>query len=115
MKIRRTYYLFFFLVLCAGCEKCPNKVPPFTWQEFNGRDEVIGYGERVRRPVYKAQVPIHWQRIDPAENEPLTDTTKPIVAFVIDEGVKLLVHTFPTQSLEERHPPKHISSGGKVS
>ena len=98
--------LFLFLILCVGCEKCPEKVPPFTWQEFNGRDEVIAYGQKVRRPVYRAQVPVGWQRIDPMENESLLDTMKPIVSFTIDEEITLMVHTFPTHSLEERIPPE---------
>ena len=98
--------LLLFLILCASCQKCPQKVPPFTWQEINGQDEIIAYGQRVRRPVYRAQVPIGWQRIGPSENESIRDTTKPIVSFTIEEGVTLMVHTFPTASLEERIPPE---------
>lgn len=97
--------LFILVILCASCDQCPKKVPPFTWQEFSGRDEVIAYGQRVRRPVYRAQVPLGWQRIDPSNYESITDTTKPIVTFAIEEGVMLMVHTFPSNSLDERIPP----------
>lgn len=103
--MRKPILLFLLVMLCGSCRECPPKVPPFTWQEFNGRDEVIAYGQRVRRPVYRAQVPLSWQRIDPAAHESIMDTTKPIVSFVIEEGVMLMVHNFPSSSLDERIPP----------
>jgi hypothetical protein len=92
--------LILFLCL-TGC-KTEDKTPPFTLQEFNGRDEIISYGQMVRRPVYHAKVPLTWKRIDPLPIESLLDTTKPIVAFAIDENVTLTVHTFPSSSQEER-------------
>lgn len=92
------------LLLCAGCQKCPEKVPPFTMQEFMGRDETIAYGQKVRRAVYRAKVPFFWKRIDCKANESIADTTKPIVSFAIEGNVILAVHTFPSNSLEERIP-----------
>ncbi len=93
-------------ILCASCHSCPEKVPPFTSQEFNGREEIIAYGQAVRRPIYQAKVPIAWRRIDPDESASLTDTTKPIISFVLEEQLLLTVHTFPTDALEERIPPE---------
>jgi hypothetical protein len=98
--------LLISLLLCVGCQKYPEKkLPPFALQQFNGRDENIAYRHRVRRPVYQAKVPLQWRRIDPAPQESLLDTTKPIVSFTLDEHVVVTVHTFPTDSLEERIPP----------
>lgn len=98
--------LLLLLLLCtAACRKCPERVPPFTLQEFLGRDEIVSYGKSIRRPVYHAKVPKGWKRIDPNEQEPLTDSRKPIVSFVIEENLHLRVHTFPTDDLDERIPP----------
>jgi hypothetical protein len=91
--------------LFLGCSRSAVKPIPFSQQEIQGRDEVISWKSTVRRPVYQAKVPLAWQRIDPAQNESLLDTTHPIVSFVIEDGVIVYVHSFPANSLEERIPP----------
>jgi hypothetical protein len=96
--------ILLLLLLCTGCHSA-KKEPPFAVQTFNGRDEIISYGQKVRRPVYQAKVPLAWKRIDPAAKESILDTTKPIVSFFLEEGLLLTIHTFPTHSLEERIPP----------
>jgi len=101
----RTFLIFFWILLFfLGCEK-QEKTLPFTWQEINGRDEIVAYGQRVRRAVYHAQIPLGWQRFDPAHSKSNEDTTQPIVSFVIDDGLALVVHTFPSNNLDERIPP----------
>lgn len=94
------------LLLCIGCNTCPEKAPPFTIKEFNGRDERIAYGQTVRRPVYHAKVPDSWTQIDPDRKSSLLDTKKPIVSFLIADQLILHVHTFPSQKAEERIPPE---------
>ncbi len=92
------------LLLLASCKGSHEKVIPSARQEFNGRDELISYGQMVRRPVYQAQVPLGWKRIDPEAQETNLDTTKPIVSFEIEDQIVLTVHNFPSESLEERVP-----------
>lgn len=94
------------ILFSSSCKNCPGKekVPPFVSQEFNGRDEIISYGQMIRRPVYQAKVPINWKRIDPPLKETILDTTKPIVTFIINEHMTLTVHNFPTNCLDERIP-----------
>ncbi len=95
--------IFLGFLLLVSCNKCPDKVPPFTIQEFTGREESISEKVMVRRPVYRAKVPIGWIRLDPEGS--LLDTTQPNVSFLIDENLKVTVHTFPTDTLEQRIPP----------
>lgn len=102
--LREYFFVLIILLFLSSCRECPEKVPPFTEQIFTGRGETISYGQKVRRPVYQAKVPLVWRRIDPSPDDPLSDTTKPIVKFSLDENVTLSVHTFPTSSLEERIP-----------
>ncbi len=98
----RRYFLIFLLL--TACHESSKKSLPHSWQEFNGRDEIISYGQRVRRAVYRAQVPLNWQRINPSDLEPISDTTKPIVSFLLEEGVLATVHSFPTDTFDERIP-----------
>lgn len=93
------------LLACISCSRSSDKPPPYTEQSINGRDEIVSYGHTVRRPVYHAKVPLTWERLDPSENESLLDTTKPIVTFVLDKGLLINVHSFPSDSLEERITP----------
>lgn len=101
MAIDLKLLLLFFLV--TGCQKVPEKNSPFTLQEFSGREERVGETVMVRRPVYRAKVPNGWIRYDP--EKPITDTREPNVTFLIEDALKVTVHTFPTVNLEERIPP----------
>ena len=92
-------------ISCASCSQDRVKTPPHAVQEINGRDEIISYNQKVRRPVYRAKIPLSWKRIDPEGLDSLLDTTKPIVSFEIADKLRLTLHTFPTTSLEERIPP----------
>lgn len=95
-------FIISLLILLSGCRKCPEKVPPFTLQKFTGREEAAG-ALLVRRPVYRAKVPVGWVRCDPEGS--IRDTREPNVSFLIESTLKVTVHTFPTESLEERIPP----------
>lgn len=76
----------------------------FTQQEFTGREERAENQNWVRRSVYRAKVPDGWVRIDP--HGPLSDTTKANVTFMIENQVKVAIHSFPTERLEQRIPPE---------
>lgn len=107
VKTKQVCFLFLFLVgALSGCRSQSEKVPPFTWQQFNGRDECIGFGQKIRRPVYQAKVPVNWRRVNPSSEDSLVDTTLPIISFQLDDNLTVYVHTFPTESLEERIPPE---------
>ncbi|NGX61492.1 MAG: hypothetical protein K940chlam9_00978 [Chlamydiae bacterium] len=100
----RILLLLLFLML-VGCKKCPDRVPPFTWHEFTGREERVGETKLVRRPTYRAKVPVRWKRITPGEEVSLLDTKTPLVTFLITDNTKLTLHSFPADTLEERIPP----------
>lgn len=96
---------FFLLLFCSACSQPAEKSIAYAHQEICGREEMISWKSSLRRPVYQAQVPLGWARVDPPQNESLVDTRQPIVSFSIEEGVVLHVHSFPANSLEERIPP----------
>lgn len=68
-------------------------------QEFTGREE----NDQIRRPVYRAKVPEGWIRIDPQGS--IMDTTLPNATFLIENELKVTVHSFPSENLEDRIPP----------
>lgn len=87
------------IALLAGCAEAPNESRP-GWQEIAGRDE--------RLALYRARVPSGWHRSDPAADDPLLDTTKPLCEFMIkdeNEQIIITIHNFPTATMEERVPP----------
>lgn len=91
-------------LLITGCSSS-EAIPPSDWQAINGRDELLTPWRSERRPVYRARVPPNWVRIDQDPHIQLLDTTKPNVTFLIGDTIRLNVHTFPTDSFEERIPP----------
>lgn len=88
----------------SGCRKCPDKVPPFTQYPIQGREEVLPSGKVLRRPLYRAKMPVSWKALPTECN--LRDTTKPNALFEITPNLYLAVHTFPTDELTERIPPE---------
>ncbi|MBA2368944.1 MAG: hypothetical protein H0V82_07980 [Candidatus Protochlamydia sp.] len=87
------YFFFFLLPFLVSCSK---EALPFDaeWQTFNAREETEN-GERMA--IYRAKVPSYWTRIDPSPKESLLDTKKPICEFIIEENVRLTIHTFYTR------------------
>lgn len=75
---------------------------PSESQKIYGRAEVISYGHALRKPLYQVQVPLQWQRVNPPEDDLLQDLRKPLVKFVIEPGLNLVIHNYPTDSIEER-------------
>ena len=86
--------LFLLFLILAGCASHPTAETPCVMTEIVGRDT---------RPVYRAKVPETWVSLPP--EGALSDTTKPNAAFLIDDSVRVTVHSFPTDSFEERISP----------
>ena len=98
------YNLLFFILLmgCSSLEKYPT--PPR--QLIAARDNGLSLD---RFPIYHAKVPSYWQRHDPQPSESIFDSTKSLCEFIIqeDEGqIRITLHNFPTDALEERIPPQ---------
>lgn len=78
-----------------------------AWQEINGRDEGVA-SQIDRTPIYRVKVPTHWTRKDPEKELSIQDTTKSLCEFYIhenNESIRITVHNFPTNNIEERIPP----------
>jgi len=54
--------------------------------------------------IYRAKVPAAWSHIHPSPTESLTDTTKSICEFTLNE-IRITVHNFPSDAIENRIPP----------
>lgn len=95
------------LFMLAGCDSPSSPSSSAErWQEVLGRDE--GQPDQ-RKPIYRAKVPSTWQRIDAAITESIADSTKANCEFLIgteDDPIHLVVHSFPSSSLEDRIPPQ---------
>lgn len=99
-------FLAILLILCG----CQNETPPSAatsqWQEIHGRDE----GDGIRQPIYRVKTPKGWIRHDPLTDESIFDTTKSLCEFIIFEDpesiVRISLHNFPTEDLEQRIPPQ---------
>jgi len=97
------YWIFLCLMLIA-CTSSDKPTTAFPWVTIAGREE-------PRTPLYRAQVaPV--LRLKPElqvlslkpELQNLKDTTIPLAEFTI-EDVKVTVHNFPSDRLEDRIPP----------
>jgi len=90
-------YLFFIFLALAGCHQDPHAHRTFIIAEITGRDA---------RPVYRVKVPTDWVCLPPEIGENLADTTSPNFTFLIDDAIHVTVHTFPSDSLNERISPQ---------
>ncbi len=97
--IRSIIFLGLALLLGA-CEEKPELISHVRTQEISGRDEGPLW---LKRPVYRVQLPSHWQYIESRGS--LADTTKPNAEFLAYGEVHITFHSFPSRSLEERIPP----------
>lgn len=87
---------FLLLLTVVSCVKCPDKTPPYTWELIPGREEIVG----IIRPVYHAKVANSWTRLETPKS--LTDTTVANATFMIDDQIKITVHTFPSTQISPR-------------
>lgn len=95
--------LFFFLLLMTsvGCES-PTTSVPMKYHVIHGRSI-------PKTAVYRVRVPENWIIQD--HTKQIEDTTTPLCEFFIpssntDERVRITIHNFPTDQLEERVSPK---------
>jgi len=99
--------LLFSILLLVSCGQT-NVAPAPVYQHIQGRDDAPSTGQIIRRPVYRARIPDSWIRKDPQAKESIADTMRPLVEFLIPtpQGeVRLTVHNFPYDHMEERIPP----------
>ncbi len=97
------------LTSCAS-DGDSKKLALLTQQEIQGRDEGGTSPPYARPSTYRIKTPVGWVRKDPLQEESIVDTTKALCEFTIpnDEGgqVRITIHSFPSESIEERIPPR---------
>lgn len=101
------FFISATLILITSCDNSStsdsasqNNQVSITLHEINGRDH---------QPLYRMRAPKSWIQRDPIPNESLTDTTKAICEFIIresDEMIRIAIHNFPSETLQERIPPE---------
>lgn len=98
-------YIPVILVTCmlffTACGSKTKEAP--VWQIIAGREN----GSFERLPLYRAQVPKHWKRVDPTGS--IIDTKKPLCEWELEkngETIRIAVHNFPTDTIETRIPPQ---------
>lgn len=102
----QTLYIVLFLLLAVGCNSSNDASKnDYSWQEIAGRDE----GEpSTRFNLYRAKVPLDWQRIDPVKDDSNADSKLSICEYIIGSGdgaTRLTVHNFPSMNMQARIPP----------
>lgn len=100
------YYLPLIILslrLLTGCSDYANHGSSLTaWQVISGRETP----DEPRQAIYRVRMPSEWIRVP--DEEFTADTTKPLSTFVIksQEGdIRITIHNFPSENLEERIPP----------
>lgn len=92
--------MLYFLLIAAIVTSCQSEPDTenraFSWQEICGRE---GHS-----PIYRVKVPEGWKRRDPQGS--LADTMKPICEFLIDDAIRITIHNFPSERIEERISPQ---------
>lgn len=101
------FFLFTTLISITSCDNASTSdaaskknQPSIRLHEINGRDH---------QPLYRIRAPESWIQRDPLPNESLTDTTKAICEFIIresDEIIRIAIHNFPSEIIQERIPPE---------
>jgi hypothetical protein len=92
--------MIFFLLLLLVFFSCESPKPPVVIKTH----QMTICGRDAGPPIYQAEVPLSWKRIDPHSRQNLSDTTLPICSFVVG-NVLITFHNFPYSSLEQRIPP----------
>jgi hypothetical protein len=99
------------VTLALTCYACTTQeAPKLKTQEIAGRDAAGLSGEIKRHPLYRANVPETWKRIDPSANESTYNTMLPICEYRIEDSKKgsihITIHNFPSNEIAERTPPQ---------
>ncbi|KAF3362087.1 Uncharacterized protein PHSC3_001398 [Chlamydiales bacterium STE3] len=94
-------HTFFLPVLVLCLSACHSTTSNEShWLEIEGRAQ--------NKPIYRAKVPPHWERVLPDGQAYLKDTMLPIITFLIpneSESLRITVHNFPTKAIEESVSP----------
>jgi hypothetical protein len=61
---------------------------------------------RNHEPIYRIKAPSDWTFKEPAKEESLDDTTKSLCEFFIQNDIRITIHNFPSNFIEERIPLK---------
>lgn len=95
MNNKILYFLIFILVGCSSQEQKKS-----SWVEMTGRGS-------PREKIYRARVPKTWKCLHPSADESLLDTRKALCEYWIEDGlIKITIHNFPTDRIEQRIPPE---------
>jgi hypothetical protein len=97
----------FLVCLCSGCTDLDldKAKPDAVIQKITGRndDETL-----LRTLIYQVKTPKYWERHDPVAAQSIIDTTLALCEFKLKEGsneIRITIHNFPSDNLEERIPP----------
>lgn len=103
------FFVFLALqVLCCllvGCSSSETSRMSFTRIDINGRDDPLF--PLTRHPIYRARLPKGWITHSPSPSVSLVDTTVPLCEIFIRENgaeIRITIHNFPTDAMEERTP-----------
>lgn len=99
-------FLTLLLLFTSGCSfQGSHQNISNSYQLIDGRDE----GDPAQRTaIYRVKVPKDWVRKDPGPDESILDSTKALCEFRIidrDEQIRISVHNFPVETLEQRIAP----------
>jgi hypothetical protein len=101
--MHKTTLLLLTALLLFSCSENSSNSPHHPMQEIKGRD----YSGK-RFDVYRARVPQNWIRKDPLPDESIVNSKKSLCEFIITDNentLRISIHNFPSNSLEERIPP----------
>lgn len=101
---RQFWFFLFILVSFCGCSS-QDSSSQLNNVAIAARDEGI---PDIKPIVYRIKVPKIWIQQNPSSNESIADTTKAITEFFIHEGpakIRIAIHNFPSNKLEQRIPP----------
>lgn len=79
---------------------CSNPIDE-TNEEYSQR---ISARDPERISLYRIKIPTLWQCQLPAPDESLVDTRKALCEFMIDDKIRVTIHNFPAETLDERIP-----------
>lgn len=95
------YLCFIFLTfLVSSCENTPEEQLQII--EVKGRSERARLTPKLE--TYRMMVPQGWEIEFPPDEDPLLDTTMPLLTLRFGDVVAVF-HNFPAESLEQRIPP----------
>jgi len=103
MNIGNSFVRIFILsLLFSGCWDVRNQDGAIL-VEVPGRDAEHDE-QHARYPVYRASVPPSWKPIYPNAGSSNVNTMLPLLSFDLGD-VKIHVHNFPSESIDQRIPP----------